>query len=90
MEEEALVQSVRVYTCTSEPGGDSGLAIAEDPFGGGRIQPFSQGRKHDGDLVRRGFQTIQGRVAPGSERGAARLTAKGLDALGLAVLAIAN
>ncbi len=90
MEEEALVQSVRVYTCTSEPGGDSGLTIAEDPFGGGRIQPFSQGREHHGDLLRGGFQTIQGRVPPGSERGAASLTAKRLDALGLAVLAIAN
>ena len=29
MEEEALVQSVRVCTCTSEPGGDRGLTIAE-------------------------------------------------------------
>jgi hypothetical protein len=65
--EKAFVQSVRVYTCASEPGGDSGLTIAEDPFGGGRIQPFGQSREHHGDLLRGGFQTIQGRVAPGSE-----------------------
>src|SRR5690348_9882484 len=90
MEEDPLVQSVRVYTCTSEPGGDSGLTITEDAFGGGRIQPFRQGREHQGDLLRGGFQTIQGCVPPGSEGGAASLTAKGLDMLGLAVLAITN
>jgi hypothetical protein len=38
--------------------------------------------------MRRGFQTIQGGVAPSTEGGMAGLAAKGLDALGLAVLAI--
>ena len=46
MAEEALVQGMRVLACTSEPGRDGGLTKAEDPFGGGRIQPFSQGREH--------------------------------------------
>src|SRR6266478_3036905 len=36
----------------------------------------------------RSFQTIQGRVAPGTERGVAGRASKRLDALGLAVLAI--
>jgi hypothetical protein len=36
----------------------------------------------------RGFQTVQRRVAPSTERDAASLTTKGLDALGLAMLAI--
>jgi len=42
MAEEALVQGVRVPACTSEPRRDGGLTGAEDPFGGGNIQPFGQ------------------------------------------------
>src|SRR6266700_571798 len=38
----------------------------------------------------RGFQTIQGRVASSTEGGAESLTAKGLDALGSAMSAIAD
>jgi len=38
--------------------------------------------------MRGGFQTVEGCVAPGSERAAAGLTAKGLDLLGMAMLAI--
>jgi hypothetical protein len=38
----------------------------------------------------RGFQTIHGRVASGSEGHAASLAAKGLDPFGLAMLAIPN
>jgi hypothetical protein len=41
-------------------------------------------------LVRGGFQTIQGRVASGSERGVAGLTAKRLDPFGLPMLAISD
>src|SRR5215471_5396391 len=40
--------------------------------------------------MRGGFQTVQRRVASGSEGSAASLAAKGLDLLGLAMLAIAN
>src|SRR5437660_2315048 len=64
--------------------------IAEDPFGGGSIEPFDQCREHNSNLLRGGFQTIQGGVASGSESAVAGLTAKGLDALGLAVLANAD
>ncbi len=78
MAEEALVHGLRV------------LASAENPFGSRRIQPFGQRREHHGYLVRGGFQTVQGRVAPGSERGAAGLTTKRLDALGTAMLAISD
>jgi hypothetical protein len=52
--------------------------------------PRAEGRQHHGDLLRRGFQTIQRRVAPGREGGAARLTAKRLDRLGMAMLAVPN
>ena len=45
---------------------------------------------HHGDLISGSFQPVERRVAPGSERGAASLTAKRLDVLSLAVLAITN
>src|SRR5258708_14209389 len=78
MEEEALVQGVRVPTCTSEPPRNSGLSKAEDPLGGGRIEPFGQSREHHGDLVRGGFQAIQGGVASGTACAVARLATKRL------------
>jgi hypothetical protein len=90
MAEEAFVQSLCVLASTREPPRNRGLPVAEDPFGGGRIQPFSQGSEHQGDLLRGGFQAIQGRIPSGSERGAASLTAKGLDLLGPTMFAIAN
>ena len=40
--------------------------------------------------MRGGFQVVQGSVASSAERGAASLTAKGLDPLGMAMLAITN
>ncbi len=66
------------------------MSKAEDSFGSRRIQPFGQRRQHHSDYIGRSFQAIQGGVAPGSERGMARLAAKRLDPLGLAMLAIAN
>ena len=69
---------------------DGGLSVAEDPFSGRRIQPFSQGSQYHGDLLGGGFQPVQGRVASGTEGAVAGLTTKGLDAFGLAMLAIAN
>src|SRR6266567_7784837 len=90
MEEEPLVQSVRVLTSTGRPGHDRGLSKAENPLGGGGVQPFGQSRQDQGDLVRRSFQTVQGRVASSTERGTAGLTAKLLDALGLAMPAISH
>ena len=90
MAEEVLVQGVRVLASAGEPGGNGRLPVAEDSLGGGSVQPFGQGRQHDGDLLGRGFQPVQGGVAPGCERGLAGLTPKGLDPLGLAMLAIAN
>ncbi len=90
MAEGAFVQDLRVLASTSQPGGDGGLSVAEDPLGGGSIQPFGQRRQHHCDLVRGGFQTGPGRVASSIERGAACLTAKGLDPLGMALLAIAK
>ena len=90
MEEEALVQGVRVLASTQQPGGNSRLPVTEDSLGGGSVQPFGQRREHFGDVMGRGFQTIQGRVASGSEGHAASLAAKGLDPFGLAMLAIPN
>src|SRR5438128_6413314 len=88
LEEEALVQGVRVPTCTSEPPRNSGLSKAEDPPGFGRIEPFGQSREHHGDLVRGGFQAIQGGVASGTACAVARLATKGLDRLSTPMLAV--
>jgi len=88
--EAVLMQGLCMFPSASEPRGDSGLSVAEDPLGSGRVQSFSQRREHHCDLVRGGFQTVQGRVAPGSERGTTGLTAKGLDPLGTAMLAISD
>ena len=40
--------------CRRQPGGDRDITIAEDPLGGGRIQPFGERRQHDGDPAREG------------------------------------
>ncbi len=90
MAEGALVQGLCMLSSSRKPDGDGGLSVAEDPFGSRKIQPFGQRREHHCDLVRGGFQTVQGRVAPGSERGMAGLTAERLDLLSTTVLAIAN
>jgi hypothetical protein len=90
MAEGALVQGLSVLASASQPGGDGGLPVAEDPLGGGSIQPFGERSQHHCYLVRGGFQTVQGGVVPSSEGGAAGLTAKGLDPLGMAMRAIAN
>jgi len=88
--EIVLVQRLSMRASASKPGDDGGLTGAEDPFSCGSVQSFGQRREHHGDLAGRGFQTVQWRVAPGSERGAARLAAKRLDPLSLAMLAIPN
>jgi hypothetical protein len=90
MAEEALVQGVCVPACTREPPRNRGVSKAEDALGRGRVEPFGQSREHHCNLTSRGFQTIQRRVASGTERGVASLAAKGLDALGTAMLAITN
>src|SRR5260370_252077 len=66
------------------------MEVAEDPPSFGRIQPFSEGSQHHGDLLGGGFQTVQRGMPPGSERGTEGLAAHCLDELGLAMLAIAR
>src|SRR5437868_4356940 len=90
MAEEMLVQGLCVLASTEQPSRDRGVSKAEDPLGGGWVEPFGQRREHHGDLVRWGFQMVQGSVAPGSEGGMAGLTTKRLDAFGLTMLAISN
>ncbi len=88
--EAALMEDFSVPACTCEPPRHRGLLKAENPHSRRRIQSFGQRREYHCDLVRWGFQTIEWSVATSAERGAALLTAKRLDALGLAMLAIAN
>jgi hypothetical protein len=86
--EVALVQDPSVLASARQPGGDGGLTVAEDTFGGGSIQPTGSRRQYHSDLVRGGFQTVQGGVAPGSESRVTGRASKRLDALGMAMLAI--
>ncbi len=88
--EEVLVQSLCVLASSGQPAGDGRLLVAEDPFSRRSIQSFGQRRKHLGDLLGWRFQAVQRGVAPGSEGGTAGLAAKGLDPLGLTMLAIAD
>ena len=88
MAEEALVQGMRVLACTSEPGRDGGLSKAEDTLSSRRIQPFGERSQHHCDLMGRGFQTVQGGVASGTECAVARLATKGLDRLSTPMLAV--
>src|SRR5260221_1993301 len=90
MAERPLAQRLSVLPSASEPCGDGGLPAAEDSFGRRWVQPFGQRREHHGDLVRGGFQPIQGGVTSSAERGAASLTTERLDPLRLTMLAIAN
>jgi len=90
MAEEAFVPSLCVFSCTSEPCRDGGLSGAQDPLCSPKISPFGQRGQHHGDLVGRGFQMRQRRVASSTEGGSAGLTTNRLDALGLAMLAIAD
>ena len=88
--EIVLMQTLSVLTSTGQPGDDRGMAVAEDPLSGRRVQPFNESRQHHCDLVRRSFQTVQRGVVPSTERGVASLTAKGLDPFSKTMLAISN
>ena len=90
MAEEALMQDLRVLTSTRQPGGNGGLSKAEDPLGSRKIQPLGQRRQNHGDLLGESFQLVQRRVAPRTERRTTSLTAKGLDPLDMAMLAISD
>jgi hypothetical protein len=69
--EGALVQGLSVLASPRQPEGDSRLTRAEDAFRRGRIQPFSQSREHNGDLLGRGFQPVQGGITSSTECGMA-------------------
>ncbi len=90
MTEKVLVKALSVLPSAGQPSSDRRLTIAEDTLGSGSIQSFGQRRQHDRDLLGRGFQPVQGRMTSCTEGGAAGLTTKRLDPLGLAVLAIPN
>jgi hypothetical protein len=88
--EGPLMQRLSVLACAREPPRDSGLSGAENPRGRRGIQPFGQCSQYHGNLVRRGFQTVEGGVASSTEGATAGLTAVRLDLLRTTVLAIAD
>jgi hypothetical protein len=73
-----------------QPDGDGGLPVAEDAPSFGRVQTKGSCRQHHSNLVRRGFQTIQGGMASGSESRVAGRASKRLDPLGMAMFAISK
>ena len=85
-----LVQGLCMRALAREPGDDGGLPVAEDPLSGRRVQPKGSRSQHHCDLVRGGFQTIQGGMAPSTERSAAGLAAKRLDLFSVTMGAIPN
>ncbi len=44
VKEAVLVQRLSMLASASEPGGDGWLLVAEDPLGGGSIQPYGECR----------------------------------------------
>ncbi len=58
--EKVLVEALSVLSSAGEPGGNGRLPVAEDSLGSGSVQPFGQCRQHDGDMLGRGFQPVQG------------------------------
>src|SRR5215468_9979359 len=49
-----------MLTGARQPGSDGGLPIAEDPLGGGWVQPFGERRQYHCDLVRGVFRWYKG------------------------------
>ena len=90
MVEGPLVQRLSVLACPREPPRDGGLSGAEHPRGRRGIQPFGQCSQYHGNLVRRGFQAIQGGVASSTEGGVARLAAERLDRLSTTMFTVAD
>src|SRR5258706_6653664 len=88
--EDTFMQGLSVRARARQPGGDGRLSGAEDAFGRRWVQPFGQCSQHHGDVIGRGFQPVQGRIASSTEGGVTGLTPKGLNLLGTAMLAIPN
>jgi hypothetical protein len=53
--EAALMEDLSVSACASEPRGDGGLTVAEDPFGSGSIQSTSRVQTAPLQLDEKGF-----------------------------------
>jgi hypothetical protein len=91
MVEEVLVQGVCVLTSTEQPGRDRGLSKAEDPLGGGSVQPFGQRVIRTMAIWCDGvFTRYKGVVRRARERAATGLAAKCLHALSTAMFAISH
>jgi hypothetical protein len=88
--EGALMQGLCVLASASQPGCDRGLPVAEDTLCSGRIQPFGERRQHHCDLLRGGFQAVQGGVASSAESGVTGLATECLDLLSATMCAVSN
>ena len=85
-----VVQGGAVLTGPREPGGECAFAVAKHPYGSANSEPFRQCTQDFRHTCRCGFEAIERCVTPGGERGPTGLTAEGLDALDLAMRAVAH
>ncbi len=85
-----VVERGTVLAGPRQPGGDRALAVPEHSDGCGDREAFSHRTEDFCDPGGCGFEAIEGRVPTGGEGGLAGLTAEGLDALVVAVRAIAD
>jgi len=88
--EGALMQGLCVLASARQPGSDRGLPVAEDTLCSGRIQPFGERRQHHCDLLRGGFQAVQGGVASSAESGVTGLATECLDLLSATMRAVSH
>ncbi len=69
---------------------DRGLPVAEDTLCSGRIQPKGSRRQHHCNLLRGGFQAVQGGVASSAESGVTGLATECLDLLSATMCAVSK
>jgi hypothetical protein len=53
--ERTLMEDLRMAACTSEPGGNGGLSVAENSRSRGRIQPFGKSPRGQRQPAEMGF-----------------------------------
>ncbi len=90
MAKPAVMQRRAVLASPRQPGGARALAMPEHAHGCSEREPFGQYTQDFCDSCGWRLEAIEGRITAGGEGRAAGLAAKGLDALALAMRAVAD
>src|SRR5262249_6974531 len=88
--EESVVERCAMFPGTAEPGGDSRMAMAKHPHGGGHIQAFGQCCQYLPDALGCCLEAVQRRRAPRTKGGLACLAAEGLDTFAFPVSTVTD